>query len=44
MHAHLHVIPRGAEDGFHWNWRQLKYENDTERDGLAAKIIEKLKI
>ena len=25
MHAHLHVVPRGVEDGFHWNWRQLKY-------------------
>lgn len=25
MHAHLHVVPRGVEDGFRWNWRQLKY-------------------
>ena len=36
-HAHLHVIPRGVEDGFHWNWRQLKYA-----DGQAAEYAEKL--
>lgn len=33
MHAHLHVIPRGVEDGFHWNWRQLRYE-----DGRAGRL------
>ena len=37
MHAHLHVIPRGVEDGFHWNWRQLRYE-----DGRAADCAEKI--
>ena len=36
MHAHLHVIPRGVEDGFRWNWRQLKYE-----DGQMAEYAEK---
>lgn len=38
MHAHLHVIPRGVEDGFHWNWRQLQYASDDERSEFAAKI------
>ncbi len=37
MHAHLHVVPRGVEDGFHWNWRQLKYEN-----GEAAAVAEQI--
>ena len=43
MHAHLHVVPRGVEDGFHWNWRQLKYE-DSEAQETAEKIKAKLKI
>lgn len=43
MHAHLHVIPRGSEDGFHWNWRQKKYTDDDEREQVALKILEKLK-
>lgn len=41
MHAHLHVVPRGVEDGFHWNWRQLKYPEERiqeVRDALAAKL------
>ena len=44
MHAHLHVVPRDSEDGFHWNWRQQNYQNDNERDEVAGKIIEKLKL
>lgn len=44
MHAHLHVVPRGLDDGFHWNWRQLKYESDSVRQETAGKIVEKLKI
>lgn len=44
MHAHLHVVPRGVEDGFHWNWRRLPYENDAAREMVAEKIIGKLKI
>ena len=44
FHAHLHVIPRGVEDGFHWNWRQLSYADDAERAEIAEKIISKLKI
>ncbi len=43
-HAHLHVIPRLADDGFHWNWRQKRYENDSARDGLADRIREKLNL
>ena len=37
MHAHLHIVPRWIEDGFHWNWRQLSYA-----DGEMAEISEKL--
>jgi histidine triad (HIT) family protein len=44
MHAHLHVVPRGVEDGFRWNWRQLAYRDDGERDERAAQIREKLKL
>lgn len=43
MHAHLHVVPRGVEDGFRWNWRQLKYQ-DGEAGEIAEKIIAKLKM
>ena len=45
MHAHLHVVPRGAEDGFRWNWRQLQYADgaaDEIAAGLAAKLAEKI--
>ena len=35
MHAHLHVIPRGVEDHFHWNWRQLPYASDEDRTATA---------
>ena len=41
MHAHLHVIPRGAEDGFRWNWRQLKYPEGKMAE-IAAEISAKL--
>ena len=44
MHAHLHVVPRGLEDGFHWNWRQLKYESDEQRLQIGRQIAEKLKL
>jgi len=43
MHAHLHIVPRGVEDGFHWNWRHLKYA-DGEASEAAEKIKAKLKI
>ena len=48
MHAHLHVVPRGVEDGFHWNWRQLKYPDgklaetaQTLADKLAADLAQR---
>ncbi|MCK5844956.1 MAG: HIT family protein [Victivallales bacterium] len=44
MHAHMHVVPREVDDGFHWNWRQTSYSNDAERDETAAKIAAKLKV
>ncbi len=44
MHAHLHVIPRGVEDHFHWNSRQIPYADAAEREETAKKIIEKLNI
>ena len=44
MHAHLHVVPRGVEDGFRWNWRQEPYETDELRNETAARIAEKIKL
>ena len=41
MHAHLHVVPRGVEDGFHWNWRQLSY-GAGEAAEIAAEISGRL--
>ena len=38
MHAHLHVIPRGVNDQFHWNWRQIPYEDDAAKEALQAEI------
>jgi histidine triad (HIT) family protein len=42
-HAHLHVVPRGVDDNFHWNWRQLEYDDET-RTRIVAGIKEKLNI
>ena len=42
MHVHLHVVPRGAEDGFRWNWRQLDYPEGKMAE-IAADISAKLK-
>lgn len=41
MHAHLHVVPRGVEDGFRWNWRQLKYE-DGKMQEIASEIASRV--
>ena len=41
MHAHMHVIPRGVEDNFRWNWRQLTYP-DGKAAEMAAEIAGKL--
>ncbi len=43
-HAHLHVVPRGVEDGFRWNWRQQPYADNEARSEAARKIIEKIKL
>ena len=42
MHAHLHVIPRGVNDHFHWNWRQLPYAGDAAREATAEAIRKSL--
>ena len=42
MHAHLHVVPRGVEDHFHWNWRQMPYADDAARNALAEEIRSKI--
>lgn len=41
MHAHLHIVPRWIEDGFHWNWRQLSYA-DGEMAEIAGKIAKRV--
>ena len=43
MHAHLHVVPRGVDDDFRWNWRQLKYA-DGEAAAMAEKVLAKFKL
>lgn len=42
-HAHMHVVPRIGTDGFHWNWRSLKYENG-EKEEYIKNINSKLKL
>ncbi len=44
MHAHLHVIPRWNEDGFHWNWRQLKYEPMEKQMEYCEKLKSRFKL
>ena len=44
MHAHLHVIPRGVNDQFHWNWRQIPYEVDAAKEALQAEIQKHLQL
>lgn len=44
FHAHLHVVPRGVADGFHWNWRQVPYADEAERDAIAEGIRAKLAV
>ena len=46
MHAHLHVVPRGVEDGFRWNWRQLSYQEGEIKEfaeELSARVAADLK-
>ena len=42
-HVHLHVIPRFASDGFHWNWRKLEIDSG-EYNEIAVQIKSKLKV
>ena len=44
MHAHLHVVPRGVEDHFHWNWRQMPYATDADRQAMAEAIKAKFSL
>ncbi|MBO5724662.1 MAG: HIT family protein, partial [Lentisphaeria bacterium] len=44
MHAHLHVVPRFAEDDFHWNWRQKQYESSAFADEVQEKICKAFKL
>ena len=37
-HIHIHVIPRFADDGHHWNWNPGKYGDFAEMNALADKI------
>ena len=37
MHAHIHVIPRFKDDGLK-TWPQRPYNNDAEKEHVAAKI------
>ncbi len=40
-HLHFHVIPRRADDGFGFGWRQGRY-GDSEMDELRRKIMDEL--
>ena len=43
-HAHLHIIPRRATDGFCWGHRTLSYENNECRDEMAGAIQKRMKL
>jgi len=38
-HLHIHVIPRFADDGHHWNWQGHAYKDITEMQALGRKLI-----
>jgi len=42
-HLHIHVIPRFANDGHHWNWQAKRYTSPAEMEALAARVIPHLK-
>ncbi|MBQ7401786.1 MAG: HIT family protein, partial [Lentisphaeria bacterium] len=44
MHAHLHIVPRWTDDGFHWNWRQLQYESEAQRAEIQEMIKGKFQL
>jgi len=37
-HLHVHVIPRFAGDGHHWNWNAGRYDGPDEMTALAERI------
>ncbi len=37
-HFHVHVVPRFAGDGHHWNWTPHPYADPSEAAALAARI------
>jgi histidine triad (HIT) family protein len=42
-HLHCHVVPRVRKDGLRgFFWPRTKYEDDTERDAVAARIAAEL--
>lgn len=41
-HAHLHVIPRRATDGFSFGFRTLSYDTPEEKDELGAAIAARI--
>ena len=41
-HIHVHVIPRYADDGHHWNWNAKKYDDFGEMEKLADKLRKQL--
>ncbi len=42
-HIHVHVIPRFADDGHHWNWNPKAYDDIDEMNALANQIQTHLK-
>ena len=37
-HLHVHVVPRFADDGHHWNWAPRPYADPSEAIALAERI------
>jgi len=42
-HAHLHVIPRHAEDGLVMPYRNVGYDGDEQRRTIAEAVMERLR-
>jgi histidine triad (HIT) family protein len=37
-HLHIHVIPRYANDGHHWNWKAQSYADAAEMAAYAERM------
>jgi len=37
-HMHVHVVPRYATDGHHWNWKAGKYDRPEEMKECADRL------